>query len=235
MPAADASFTWQAGVIAYVAVAAAAFLVSWLATDVLQVRRPAYVAILSTTVIALGLGYLAASGMTLADLFGSNVAWGAVAGLAAAVVVAPLVRRLPRSAPPDGLKRAKMFAWEDVIYGTAEALLLATYPALAIWQAAHAAGWTGTTAGRLATGALAVLGSLVVILVHHLGYEEFRTRAARPKLLGALVSCGLQAVAFLVTGTAIAPVIAHISLHVELTMHGTELPPIQTAVRPQQG
>jgi hypothetical protein len=67
-----------------------------------------------------------------------------------------------------------------------------------------------------------------VILVHHLGYAEFRRRDARPKLLGALVTCGLQALAFLVTGTLLAPVIAHVALHAELTLRGVELPPVVT-------
>lgn len=60
---------------------------------------------------------------------------------------------------------------------------------------------------------MAIAGALLVILVHHLGYAEFRARAARAKLLGAVVTCGLQAIAFLLTGNILAPVIAHIVLH----------------------
>jgi hypothetical protein len=74
-------------------------------------------------------------------------------------------------------------------------------------------------------GSLAIAGSLLVILVHHLGYAEFRQRHARKMLAGALVSCGLQAVAFLFTGNLFAPIVAHIVLHVELTFRGQELPP----------
>jgi hypothetical protein len=103
------------------------------------------------------------------------------------------------------------------------------YPVLTLWQAATAAGWTDTGAGKAAAGTLAIFGSLLVILVHHLGYEQFRRTAARPMLAGALFACGLQAVAFLVTGSLVAPVIAHIVLHVELTMRGDELPPAAVA------
>ena len=45
-----------------------------------------------------------------------------------------------------------------------------------------------------------MFGSLVVILAHHLGYREFRGPIPRGMMAGVLASCGLQAVAFLVTG-----------------------------------
>jgi hypothetical protein len=226
MPAADVSFSWQAAAFGYLIVVLGAFAVSFIGTDVLRMRRTGYVGLLALTVIGFGVFYVPWSGMSRAELVsGSNLGWGIVAGLAAAAVVTPLIRRLPRGPAPAGLERAELVAWEDVVYGAAEALLLAVYPVLTVWQAATAAGWTGSGAGKVASGVVAVAGSLLVILVHHLGYEEFRTRAARQKLAGALFSCGMQAIAYVLTGAVAAPVIAHIVLHIQLTMHGTELPP----------
>jgi uncharacterized membrane protein len=72
-----------------------------------------------------------------------------------------------------------------------------------------------------------VLGALFVIVVHHLGYREFRQRTARKTLGGALVACGTQALAFLVTGSIVAPVVAHILLHCQLTLRGDEMPPVR--------
>jgi hypothetical protein len=69
------------------------------------------------------------------------------------------------------------------------------------------------------------VGALFVILVHHLGYAEFRTLQSRTGLIGALAVCGLQAVAFLLTGTVVAPVLAHIVLHAQMLFRGAELPP----------
>jgi hypothetical protein len=235
MPAADASFSWSGASIGYLIVVLAAFLVSFVGTDILRMRRTAYVGLLAVTVIGFAVFYVPWAGMDRGDLVGSNVVWGIVAGLAAAVVVTPLIRRLPRGPVPEGMARAELIAWEDVVYGAAEALLLAVYPVLTIWQAATAAGWTGSGAGEFTSGGVAVGGSLFVILVHHLGYEEFRTRAARPKLAGALFSCGMQAIVYLLTGAVIAPVVAHIVLHIQLTMHGTELPPARRVRLPAHG
>jgi hypothetical protein len=77
------------------------------------------------------------------------------------------------------------------------------------------------------SGALAVAGALAVILVHHLGYREFRAPSNRKMLGGALVGCGLQATAFLLTGNVLAPVVAHIVLHLQLIRSGNELPPTE--------
>jgi hypothetical protein len=78
---------------------------------------------------------------------------------------------------------------------------------------------------KLASGAIAVAAALVVILIHHLGYRQFRARSSRPMLVGALVACGLQALAFLVTGNVLAPVVAHILLHAQFTFRAAEMPP----------
>jgi hypothetical protein len=115
------------------------------------------------------------------------------------------------------------------VYGTAEAILLATLPVLAVWQGADALGWTDTAGVKAAAGALAVVGALFVIAVHHLGYREFRARAARKRLLGALMACGIQAVAFLLTGNVLAPIVAHTVLHWQLTLRGNEMPPVSEA------
>ena len=112
------------------------------------------------------------------------------------------------------------------MYGFAEGVLLATLPVLAVWQATDALGWTDTTWAKVGSGVLAVVGALFVILVHHLGYREFRARAARKMMRGALVGCGLQALAFLLTGNVLAPVVAHIVLHTQLTLRGNEMPPV---------
>jgi len=226
MPAADPSFTWQAAVIGYLTVLVAAFLVTWVVTDLLHVRRTIYVGVLAIFVIGLGGWYTGFSGITLQDVVGSNPWWSLVAGLGAAALVTPMIRRLPKRPAPTGLERAELFAWEDVVYGAAEALLLAVYPAITLWHAATAAGWTDTESGKVAAGAAAIAGSLLVILVHHLGYAQFRARGARTVLAGALFVCGLQALVFLLTGALIAPIVAHFVLHFELTMRGDELPPV---------
>lgn len=225
MPAVEQTFGWQEAIIAFAIILTASFLVSWVATDLLRLSRGVYVAILALTALALGSAYLAWSGTSLTELVEAGWAWGILAGLLAAAVSAPMIRRLPSRPHPRGAQLGGSLLWEGLVYGFAEAILLATLPVLAAWQVAAAAGWTDDGWPKVASGALAIGGALLVVLVHHLGYAEFRVRAARPKLLGALVVCGLQAVAFLLTGNVLAPVIAHIVLHGQIIVRGIELPP----------
>jgi len=200
--------------------AVAAFLVTWLVTDVLGIGRGVYIGILALTVAGLSAAYLSWSDMPTADLL-SNPWWGMAAGVVAAGVVFPLVRKLPAQPHAEGARLGGLLLWDGVVYGIAEALLLATLPVLVIWQGG-------------AWGAVAVAGSLVVVLVHHLGYAEFRAPAGRTKLMGALVTCGLQALAFLLTGSIWAPVVAHILLHGQMIMRGVELPPVAPAAPPSE-
>jgi hypothetical protein len=228
MPHATSAFGWQEALAALAIVVIAAFLVTWLVTDRLHVRRPAYMAILGLVVVALSAGYLAWSGTSLSELVRARWGWGVVAGIVAAGVTAPLVRRLPARPHRVGVRLGEAIVWEGIVYGFSEAVLLATLPVLAVWQAMDDRGWTGGGSEDAASGSIAIAGALLVILVHHLGYVEFRSRAARPKLFGALVTCGFQAVAFLATGSIVAPVVAHILLHGQMIFRGVQLPPAPT-------
>jgi len=226
---ADPAFGWQEAIAAFAIVAFVAFLVTWVVTDRWGVSRTPYVAILTAVTLGLGGAYLAWSGTALADLV--TPAWGVavVVGLVVGGAMAPGLRRMPRGVRPEGGAFAIALVWEGLVYGTAEAILLATLPALAVWQAADALGWTGSTWAEVGSGALAMLGALIVIAVHHLGYREFRGSRARPKLVGALVGCGIQALAFLLTGNLLAPVVAHIVLHAQMVVLGIEMPPAARA------
>jgi hypothetical protein len=225
----DPAFGWQDAAAAFAVISIVAFLVTWVATDLGHVSRTPYVAILSVTTFGLAAGYLAWSGSSVAELMTAGWGWGILAGVIAAALVAPLVRRLPAGARAHGHELVGRLLWEGVVYGSAEAILLATLPVLAVWQATESLGWTGPAWSKLSSGALAVIGALFVIAVHHLGYRQFRTRAARKMLGGALVGCGVQALAFLLTGNVLAPVVAHIVLHTQLTLRGNEMPPAAEA------
>jgi hypothetical protein len=225
MPSADPGFTWEEALAAFGLIVVVAFLVTWVLTDLLRIPRTPYIAMLFVVAVGLGAGYCAWSGSSANELFTSGVVWALVAGLVAAAVSVPLVRKLPAHPHANGSDLVGLMLWEGLVYGIAEAVLLATLPVLAVWQTCDALGWTDGGWARVGSGALALVGSLVVILVHHLGYRQFRTPAGRPALFGALAVCGVQAVAFLASGNALAPIVAHIVLHGQLLMRGGELPP----------
>lgn len=223
--AADPSFGSLEAAVAFGVILLVAFLVTWVVTDLLRVPRAPYVATLTVVTLALAAGYLSWSETSFVDLATTDWVWAIAAGLVAGLVVAPGVRRLQPHERRHGSALAMQLAWEGVIYGIAEALLLATLPVLAVWHAAEDLGWTDSLWPKIGAGAFTVVGALVVIVVHHLGYRGFRGAAARPRLMGALLGCGLQALAFLLTGNVLAPIVAHIVLHWQMAFRGVELPP----------
>jgi hypothetical protein len=225
MPSADPGLTWQEALAAFGMIVVVAFLVTWVLTDLLRIPRTPYIAMLLVVALGLGAGYCAWSGTSASELFTSGVGWGLISGLIAAGVAIPLIRRLPAHPHATGTYLLGLMLWEGLVYGIAEAVLLSTLPILAVWQMCDALGWTDGGWARVGSGALAIGGSLLVILVHHLGYREFRTRAGRPALFGALAVCGVQAIAFLSSGNALAPIVAHVVLHGQLLIRGDELPP----------
>jgi hypothetical protein len=225
MPVADPAFGWQEAFAAFAIITVAAFLVTWILTDRLRIPRAPYIPMLLAVALGLGAGYLAWSGTSASELTSSGVGWGLAAGLIAAAIALPLVQQLPAHPHASGTRLVGLMLWEGLVYGIAEAILLSTLPVLAVWQALVDLGWTDGGWAKVGSGALAILGALLVILVHHLGYAEFRTEAGRPGLFGALAVCGVQAIAFLVTGSVLAPIVAHIILHGQLLLRGDELPP----------
>jgi hypothetical protein len=225
MPVADPAFGWQEAAAAFAIITVAAFLVTWTLTDLLRIPRAPYIPVLLAVALGLGAGYVAWSGTSASELTSSGVGWGLAAGLIAAAIALPLVRQLPAHPHASGTRLVGLMLWEGVVYGIAEAVLLSTLPVLVVWQALVDLGWTDGGWAKVGSGALSILGALLVILVHHLGYAEFRTEAGRPGLFGALAICGVQAIAFLVTGSVIAPIVAHIILHCQLLLRGDELPP----------
>jgi hypothetical protein len=225
MPVPAERFDAPAGWGAFVVIVVLAFLVTWVVTDRLQVHRTPYIGILSALVLTLGAGSLAWSGTSLRELVVDRWGWGVIAGILVGGLLTPLVRRLPPTEPRETRVSLGRYVREGLVYGSAEALLLAALPVIAIWQAMSVAGWTQGTARTAVTGSLAVAGAVLVILVHHLGYAEFRRPSARRELLGTLFGCGLQAAAFAVTGNLIAPVLAHVILHAQLLTRHVQMPP----------
>jgi hypothetical protein len=46
-------------------------------------------------------------------------------------------------------------------------------------------------------------------------------------LAGAMLACGVQALAYLLTGNVLAPIVAHVLLHAQMILRGVLLPPVQ--------
>jgi MFS family permease len=225
MPTAAASISWLGALGWLAAIAAAGFLVAWVLTSRLGVRRTPYILVLALLTGGLTWGYLAWSDSTLTGFATNRWGWGLVGAAVTGALLARLSRHQPRGPRLRGRRLTATLAWEGVVYGSTEGLLLSVLPVLVTWQAFAAHGWTSGIGKPLVAGTAAMGASLAVIVIHHLGYRGFHNRAT---LAPVMVGCGLLSLAYLLTASPLAAVGGHIVLHTALTLRGTELPPYAT-------
>jgi hypothetical protein len=222
MPLPSETASWAGSLGWLIALTVAAFLVSWLVADRGRANQVVYVGALTLMTAAFTAGYLIWAGIDAWAFVADNWLWGLVVGVLAGTAPAFAMARMKATVPHrHGAHRAGAVAWDGVVYAISEGLLLSTLPALMAWQTVHSLGWSGA-AGAVLRVLLPLLASVVVIVVHHLGYPEFRN----PRQLSmAVVGCGLLTVGFLVTGNLLTAPVGHVLMHSAAVLHGTELPP----------
>ena len=180
-------------------------------------------------------GFYRWSQTDLISLFGQNWYWGLLAG---AIVGALLVRNVlsqPASARSTGTGLASDVLWVGLGYGAMDALLLNVMPVVAVWSGFSGIGWTVSWSGKIAVGALALLASLLVTLLYHVGYPEFRNRKVGLVLFGnALIT-----LAYLVSTNHLGAIVSHVAMHVAAVFRGPEtmiqLPPHYSTPRQSPG
>lgn len=223
--------TWWSQLIWLLALAFASFLVTWIFADLLRLTQTVFIGVLAVVTGAFLYAYLSWSNADWGEFLGHQWLWG----LVGAIVVGPLLAAMlargrhsqsPMFAPvprPQGLRMVGALLWEGLVYGAAEGLLLSVLPVFLTWQALSSLHWTESWYGVVLCGVIALAASVAVIVVHHLGYPEFRGR----KLPFAVAGCVPLSLAYLLTMNPLAAALGHSILHMGAVLGGTELPPHQ--------
>jgi hypothetical protein len=137
-------------------------------------------------------------------------AWGLLAAAGAGALASVGALRGLAASGPRGLWAAWQVLWLGMLYGGADGLLLTVLPVWIVWRLMRAdrseAGWLRL----LGAGVLGLLASLAVTAAYHLGYVEFRGAAVAMPLVGNT----LVTLAYLLTRSPLAPLGAHMILHV---------------------
>jgi len=203
-----------------VALAMAAFGIAWLSGTRLHIRKGPYIPLLFAMTAAFFVGYVTWVGVDLLTMVSNSWGWGLLTGAIIGGLVAVPARRRPVDRPVARRHLPAALGWQGVVYGVAEGVLLSVLPPFMTWQVVHALGWTGT-AGAVAQWTLPILATAAVVIVHHLGYWNYRNRILVPVTLALSV----LAVGFLVTASWLTPAVAHVVLHTTLILRGSEMPP----------
>lgn len=175
------------------------------------------------------LAFVRWSAIDLGIIILQNWAWGLIVGVLTAAYLVVKVRSQPNS---QGLRGGVLFfdlGWLGLVYGLLDSLFLNVMPVLATWEAFSHLGWTGSWLGLIATGLLALLASLLVTAVYHLGYPEFRNARLGLVLFGN----SLITLAYILPGNPLGAMISHVTMHIAAVLQGPEttiqLPPHYSA------
>jgi hypothetical protein len=206
------------------AAALAGFAGAFVGSSVLHLPRATFVAVqVVVAMVCLG-AYATFTGVHLGRQVAMRWKAGLVVGLIFGVLLAVQVQSQPQSARSSGAALAADLAWFGVAYGAADALLLSVLPVLALYGARAASELRGQE-DRLRWAGMALLGSAVVTAAYHLGFAEFRGAAIVAPVIGNLAIT----LSYLLSGSSVAPLVAHVIMHVAAVLHGMEttmqLPP----------
>ena len=220
---AAAGVTWAGTLLWLAIITVTGFAVAYLFTDRWKMRQGPYIGVLFAATAALAAAYTAWSGLG-GDFWTHNWYWGVLGAAAAGLVLYGAISgvRIDEPLHPHPLTAAET-SWQAVVYGAAEGMLLSVLPVIVVWQAFDAANWAGGAGGWLFAAVAALATSVVVIVTHHLGYAGYR---GGPRLRMAVIGCSALSLAFVLTGSIIAPIVGHMVLHLGIMRRGAEMPPL---------
>jgi len=193
---------------------------------VFEVNRDLYYGVYALAVVALFALWSRSTGYDLVAAVRRRWLFTLGLGLAAAGVLALMVVRTDdATARPDGIELVGALLWRGIVYGITDGLLLSVFPILVVFAALAGSRLNRRFAGKVVIGIVALVASLAMTAVYHLGYSDFRSDKVAKPLTGDLV----WSVPTLVTLNPIGAPIAHVGLHTAAVLHSydtdTFLPP----------
>jgi hypothetical protein len=205
---------------------AGAFLVPFLVADQLGLQRDVYYAVHVLFAVGLFAAWARDTGQSVREMAGRRWRLALGLGVVFALVGALLaVKAEDGSGHPSGIEFFGALIWRGVVYGAADGLLLSAFPILLAFAALKNSRLRRRPGGLIAVGAAAIVASLAMTAVYHVGYSDFRSDKLRRPVTGDLV----WSVPTLATLNPIGAPIAHVGMHVTAVVHNYDtdlfLPP----------
>lgn len=201
------------------------FLVPFVFADTLDLPRDLFYAVYVVAVGTFFLLWAKTTGQALGPMFRRRWVLALGLGLAAGGVLVLIVLGKDSTTRPEGIHLIGALVWRGVVYGAADGLLLSAFPILAIFAIFEGTKARQRLAGKIAIGLAALVASVAMTAVYHLGYSDFRSEKLRQPVAGDVV----WSAPTLLTLNPIGAPIAHAGLHVSAVLHSYEtdlfLPP----------
>jgi hypothetical protein len=202
-----------------------AFAVPFLLADTLDLNRDLFYGLYALAVAGFVAGWARDTGLTRRDLL-RNWRWGLALGAVGAAATSLIVFRTEDATDhPGGLELVAAILWRGVLYGATDGVLLSVFPILAVFAAFAGTRLRRRATGKVAIGTIAMVASLGITAVYHLGYADFRSEKVRKPIVGDVI----WSAPTLATLSPFGAPLAHMDLHVSAVVHSSEtdtfLPP----------
>jgi hypothetical protein len=202
-----------------------AFATPFLFADTLGLNRDVFYGLYALAVAGFVAAWARDTRLTRRDLL-CNWRWGLALGALGAFVMSLVVFRTEDATDrPGGLELLAALLWRGVLYGATDGVLLSVFPILAVFGAFAGTRLRQRIPGRIAIGTIAMVMSIGMTAVYHLGYSDFRSEKLRKPVVGDVV----WSTPTLVTLSPFGAPIAHIGLHTSAVVHSSDtdtfLPP----------
>ena len=202
------------------------FLVPFVFAEVLNLPRDLYYAVYITAVVVFFVLWARASGEVIEEMVRRRWKLTTLLTVLTVILMSTIVLRTQDATPhPDGLTLAGAIAWRGVAYGLADGLLLSAFPILAVFAAFKGTRLRGRPFGKVLIGVAAIVASLAMTAVYHVGYSDFRSDKVQEPLKGDV----FWSAPTLFTLNPLGAPVAHAGMHVTAVLHSYDtdimLPP----------
>jgi hypothetical protein len=195
---------------------AVGFLVPFVFADRLALQRDLYDAIYAVSVLGFVAAWAHATEQPLGEMVRRRwrlaIVLGFVFGAALAFMVLHAADATTR---PAGVALAGAVLWRGVVYGAIDGLWLSSFPILAVFAAFEGTELRSRRRGKVLIGVVALVASLAMTAVYHLGYSDFRSAKVRSPIAGDVA----WSMPTLLTLNPIGAPIAHATMHVTAVLH----------------
>ena len=194
---------------------AGGFLVPFVLADRLNLPKDLYYGIYGALVIAFLVAWARATDQPWRRIARRRWKAAIVLGIVFGALLAFVVLKQDATARPSGIGLVGAVLWRGVFYGAIDGLLLSSFPILATFAAFKGSRLEGRRRGKIAIGAVALVSSLLMAAVYHVGYSDFRSSKVRSPVAGDT----MWSLPTLLTLNPIGAPIAHATMHTTAVLH----------------
>jgi len=201
------------------------FVVPFVLADTLELPRDLYYGLYAAAVLSFFALWARSTGQALGEMLRRRWLLTTALALVAGGVLVFIVLGKDATSRPDGIALVAAVLWRGIVYGAVDGLLLSAFPILAVFAMFAGTKTRRRLTGKIAIGFAALVASVALTAVYHVGYSDFRSDKVRQPIAGDVV----WSVPTLVTLNPIGAPIAHAAMHTAAVLHSYEtdvfLPP----------